>query len=228
MSDLFLSRASLALQVTRGFNDTYITHQLIADLFGDREDRGFLYRVTKTDGRRVESLVLSEDRPVPPASTRAWGRLVDLETRLYDVSLRKGQVVDYEVRINATRVRTDPTGKKKRLDVWDAVLAEDQDTELNQNSVYGAYLERKLTGSASLESCHVMARGMERAARHGRRPVPFVATNVIGALKVEEPGRFLRVMAAGLGRSKAFGCGMLCLSSPGTILARRYSVDSGN
>lgn len=227
MSDPFLSRVRLGLEITRGFNDTYITHQLISDLFGDREDRGFLYRVTDTDRRQVECLVLSRDRPEWPASGRAWGRLLDLETRPYDTSLQPGQVVDYEVRINATRVRTEASGKKKRLDVWDAVFADDAGTDLDQASVYGAYLDRRLDDTASLEGCHVMARGRQKAVRQGRRPISFVAANLIGSLTVHDPDRFKALLAEGVGRSKAFGCGLLCLSRPGTILKRQYSAGTG-
>jgi hypothetical protein len=29
-------------------------------------------------------------------------------------------------------------------------------------------------------------------------------------------------VVAGIGRSKAFGCGLLCVSAPGTMLTRRF------
>lgn len=221
MSDLVLSRAALRMTVQRGYNEPYIIHQLVADLFGDRDDRGYLYRVVSRAPREANVLVLSRAEPTP-GPERAWGRTSGLESRAYDPELEAGQHLDYEIRINATRVVTQDDGSKPRFDVWDVVFEEEPDTERTPHDVYHEYLKRKLDGIAQLLDCRVVERGMTKVARADRRSIPFVATNLIGSLRVTEPKRLLEEMARGFGRSKAFGCGLLCLSRPGSILPRRY------
>ncbi|MEQ9398433.1 MAG: type I-E CRISPR-associated protein Cas6/Cse3/CasE [Longimicrobiales bacterium] len=217
----YLSRAALRLEVVRGFNATYVIHQLVADHFGDRSDRGYLYRVLSRAPREAEVLILSTDEADPDPPHREWGRSLRVESRPYDFVPEVGQSLDFEVRLNATRVVTDE-GRKSRTDVWDAVRRQDPECALEPHDVYAEYLERQLDGTARLHAARVVERGLEKAARPGRRPIPFVSTNLIGTLEVSEPDRFIGVVAAGVGRAKAFGHGLLCLSRPGTILPRRY------
>ena len=218
----YLSRAALHLEVSRGFNATYVIHQLVADHFGERSDRGYLYRVLSRAPREAEVLILSTDVADPDPPPREWGRSLKVETRPYDFVPEAGQLLDFEVRLNATRVVTDDQSGKSRIDLWDAVRRQDPQSELGPHDVYGAYLERRLDGAARLYAARVVERGLEKAARSGRRPITFVSTNLIGTLEVSHPDRFIETVAAGVGRAKAFGQGLLCLSRPGTILPRRY------
>lgn len=217
-----LSRADLSLKVVRGFNATYVIHQLVADLFGERDDRGYLYRVLSRAPREAEVLILSDEEPDRRPPVREWGGAVRVESRPYDFVPEAGQPLDYEIRLNATRVVTDEEGRKSRTDVWDAAWREDPETPLTPHDVYREYVERRLGETAGLHSARVVERGFEKAARAGRRPIRFVSTNLIGTLEVTDPVGFLDVMANGIGRTKAFGQGLLCLSRPGTILPRRY------
>jgi CRISPR-associated protein Cas6/Cse3/CasE subtype I-E len=115
------------------------------------------------------------------------------------------------------------TGKKRRTDAWEAVWQADRKTLRTPHEVYGEYLQRKLEGAADVLSAHLTERGEVRARRGDRRDaIRFVAANLIGSLRVRDPARFLEIVTLGIGRSKAFGCGLLCLSSPGTVLVRRY------
>jgi CRISPR system Cascade subunit CasE len=221
---MFLSRASLEFKVARGFNALYLTHQLVADLFGDREDRGYLYRVMKPIPGGAQVLVLSVEAPNPTSRPRQWGWVRGVETRAYDITLRSDQVVDYEVRINATQVFTADSGHKKRLDVWDAQFAADPSTPLSPHDVYRAYLQRKLADSSDVLAGRVVGRGERTASRIGQKPIRFVATDVIGVLRIRDPARFMEHLTAGVGRVRAFGCGLLCLSAPGTVLPRRYGT----
>jgi hypothetical protein len=94
--------------------------------------------------------------------------------------------------------------------------------------VYGQYLTRKLEGVAEVLDARVTERGEVQAGRGDRRDTArYVATNLIGSLRVVEPERILEVVGHGIGRAKAFGCGLLCLSRPGTMLPRRYAADAG-
>jgi len=219
----------MELRITRGFTAPYIVHQLVADLVPDREGRGYLYRVTNHGQREVEALVLSEEPPVPAPPERPWGTTVRHRSKPFDPQLGEGTVLDFEIRLNATRTVTyqeitHGTKTKKRCDVWDAVLEGDRDDPRSPHDVYRSYLERKLDACAEIREARLTERGQVRARRADRkRPILFVATNLVGTLRVTEPDAFRSTLALGIGRAKAFGCGLLCLSRPGTVLARRRS-----
>lgn len=223
---LTLSRATLQLERTRGYSPAYITHQLVADLFPDDDSRGYLYRVTGRAPGERRVLVLSGEEP-DAGPERPWGSTRRLESKSYDPDLDSGLELDYELRLNATRVhtRTDDDGNKTktRRDVWDVVFDEEPETEQSPHDVYRAYVARKLEGAARIDDARVIDRSWVKAKKGGnRRPIQFVATNLIGTLQVRDPEALLETIAHGIGRAKAFGCGLLCLSRPGTVLARRY------
>jgi CRISPR system Cascade subunit CasE len=225
-----LSRALLRVKPARGWTPEYITHQLVADLFGQREDRGYLYRVIRERPGGVEALVLSAASPLPVERipVRDWGSTLDLQSKEFTPPLEAGQQVDFEVRVNATQVVTDTAGKKRRTDLWEAVWKADKQTPLTPHEVYGEYLRRKLEAVAEVASSRITERGEMRARGGDRREaIRFVAVNLIGTLRVIEPRGFLELVTAGIGREKAFGCGLLCLSAPGTVLPRRHPEAAG-
>lgn|GEM_PF-496203 len=227
---LVLSRATLQVRPGEGDHERrstapYLIHQSVADLFGDRDDRGYLYRVTGEWSGGANVLVLSATAPVPAAEVRSPShrRAVDVESRDFAPVLAPGDTLDFEIRLNATQVVTDPdSGRKARTDAWEAMWRADPDTRCTPHDVYGAYLRRKLSDVANVLEARVTERGEVRARRGDRpRPILFVAVNVVGTLRVEDPERLVEVVASGIGRAKAFGCGLLCLSRPGTVLRRR-------
>lgn len=225
---LTISRVQLDIRPHRGASQEYITHQLVADLFGDREDRGYLFRVMaeSRDRGTVTALVLSYDAPHQDTPERPWGAVRRVECKPFAPVIQTGALLDYEIRINATAVVTSPTGRKKRTDVWDAVFAADRNDPRTPHEVYTAYLQRKLDGVAEILEGRVTARGQVRARRPGARaPIAFIATNLIGTLRVSDPAALLETIRFGIGRSKAFGCGLLCLSRPGSVLPRRHPAE---
>ncbi len=227
MSYPILSRGAILVQRApgrSGYSFDYRVHQLVADWFGDREDRGYVYRVLAEDPPHAKVLVLSEHAPRDP-DPRPWGRTTSIRSRPYDIDLSVGQVVDYEIRLNATRVVTAPDGAKSRRDIWDAVFEQDPDDPRSPDDVYGEYLQRKLDGAGEVLDARVMERGLVQPRRRGCAPMSMVAANVIGSLRVTDPEQFLCRQRRGIGRGKAFGFGLLCLSRPGTVLARRYGSD---
>ncbi len=240
MSTPALSRALLRLRPARGWTAEYLTHQVVADLFGHRENRGYLYRVTRERPGGVEVLVLSDEAPLPPEQlpVRDWGAAIDVQSKLFNPALTPGQLFDFEIRVNATRVVTGPARKpngearKRRYDVWElAWRAEKANFDNSPHRTYGEWLSGQLEGAAELVAqgddgeplVRVTERGEVRAQRGDRRgTIRFVAVNLIGTLKVRDPQRLVEIVTHGIGREKAFGCGLLCLSRPGTVLARAY------
>lgn len=226
---LTISRVNLEILPQRGSSHEYIAHQLVADLFGDRDDRGYLYRVTRQsrDGRETQVLTLSRDVPTERVPERSWGRIRSVEHKPFAPIIHVGDLLDYEVRINATTVVTEESGRKRRTDVWDSVFSANRDDPRTPHDVYGAYLGRKLEGAAELLDCRVTERGQVRVRRAGsRQPITFIATNLIGTLRVLDPEALVVTVGEGVGRAKAFGCGLICLSRPGTILPRRSVTET--
>jgi CRISPR system Cascade subunit CasE len=232
---LVLSRAWL--QIRRGGNGSerrstapYFVHQAVADLFGDREDRGYLYRVTAERPGERQVLILSDTEPRAPSEVQSPEHrcVTSIESRAFAPDLSPDQLLDYEIRVNATRVRRGPEldrrgrPRQHRHDVWELVWQEDRDTPRTPHEIYGDWLGRQIEGAAELLDARVTERG-EVQARRGSRDfgARFVAANLIGNLRVLDPERLLAMMTCGIGREKAFGCGLLCLSAPGTVLARR-------
>lgn len=231
---LFLSTANIRLvrpqspdTAERGVTQPYALHQLIADLFGQYEKRPYLYRVDGRTGDAHTVLILSRQRPDNPetAPTRSVGTVDGMRTKPFEVDVPSGTALDFEIRFNATKDIPREKGRSRRVDVWDAAWREDKDTEKTPHDVYRAYLERRLAGAAEVLDARVTERGFVRARRHLRhRPITFVAVNVIGTLRVVASDALNGILGQGIGRSKAFGCGVLCLSRPGTVLPRRHAA----
>ena len=234
MSSLFFSRATTVLaenrdQADRGATRPYVVHQLVADLFGQYDERPFLYRPERSEGTSQPVLILSRQPPleVDEVPGRTFGSVRSVKTKPFDLNVPGGTRLDFEIRLNATKdVRLD-SGRTKRTDVWEAVWQANPDTSQTPVHVYQEYLARKLEGAAIVDAAHLTARGFVRARRNlHQRAITFVAVNVIGSLTVEASDRLRGVMARGIGRSKAFGCGLLCLSRPGSVLPRRHPEEA--
>ena len=256
MSALHLSRATVALPrspdlVPRGSSEAYLLHQAVADLFGDRPDRGYLFRAARSRPGGREVLILSRDLPAPLDSipVQKWGGVVHVETKLFNPALRAGTPLEFQIRVNATRVRRGPDlnskgePRQRRFDVWDIARKElnkerkerDEETwnadprsKITPHEIYTIWLRDQLAGAATVNEAHVIERGDLRPSRgmgkgsNGFKRIQFVVADLVGSLEVESPERFRETIGQGIGRAKAFGCGLLCISRPGTVLARRY------
>lgn len=240
-----LTLSAATLRIARGGGDAerrsteaYLIHQAVADLFGERDNRGYLYRVVGESPGEREVLILSHAPPlaVDEVDSPPHRRVQRVRSKPFQPELSPGQLLDFEIRVNATRVVTGPDRKangklrKRRYDVWELVWKADKENFDNTpHHTYGEWLAGQLEGLAELVPdadgalARVTARGEVQARRGGRSDVPrYVATNLIGTLRVQDPGRFIEKIGRGIGRAKAFGCGLLLISRPGTVLARRY------
>lgn len=228
---LTISRVRLCIRPGRGVDRrataAYLIHQAVADLFGDREDRGYLFRVLRERGPEVVVLTLSAVPPLPLLALRSpdHRRATKIESKPFEPSIEPGQRLDYELLVNAVKQYVDEeTGKTIRRDVWDAVWMAEPETPLSPHDIYHEWLSGKLDGCARVLDARVTERGEVRARRPGcSQAIAFIAANLVGTLEVVDPERLLGAIAAGFGRSRAFGCGLLCLSRPGTILLRHWA-----
>jgi CRISPR system Cascade subunit CasE len=243
ISDRHLTRACIKLArppaQERGVTLEYIVHQSIADLFGDRSDRGYVWRLLARTPDSAEALLLSSTAPDPAAGGRMppHRRVASLITKPFRPELQAGQRLDFEIRVNATRVVTTPGAppdlmdvlppapRKQRHDVWDVVFAGAPDESVCMADVYSAWLRSQLGEAAEVGEVAVTERGMLRVRRSiGRPAIPVIATNLVGDLTVRDPDALVARMAAGIGRSRAFGCGLLCLARLGSRPRRPPSL----
>lgn len=230
MRELHLTRAVVALgrppARERGVTREYLLHQAIADLFGDREGRGYVWRELAAGEQTANVLVMSGVSPEASALHLAppHRRVTSLNSRPFRPRLTPGERVDFEIRVNATRVVTSSSGddpmmlaRKVRRDIWDCVFASRPSDDVRMQDVYADWLRRKLDGVAEVGQTVVTERRLVRARRSlASLPMPFIAANLVGDLVVLDPGGLVASMVEGIGRCRAFGCGLLCLAQLGT------------
>ena len=157
ISDIALIRATSRrlAENTRFKTRDYLLHQAVANLFGDRPDRGYLfYEIGRRKDRTAELLVLSDRPPTEGLPEVSPWQITRLRTKPFIVRLPSGAVLDFEIRVNATVVRTTARGRKggrvrrkRRVDVWDALWGEHRDTDRTRDDVYAEYLGRKLAAA---------------------------------------------------------------------------------
>jgi len=230
--ELYFSRARLAFTkgvrtASRGATRSYLVHQAVSGLFGSFDERPYLYRSDESRHEFETVLVLSSEEPRRASLLpEHFGiELEELETKRFPDALPQGARLDFELRLNATKdVPGRPGTRSKRVDVWEAVWRDDRETPVAPHDVYRSYLRRRLEGVAQIETARITERGLVKVRRslQGNAPIMFVATNVIGTLSVLDSARLRERIASGIGRSRSLGCGLLCLSRPGTVLARRH------
>lgn len=228
-NDLYFSQASIdfsdfASHPTFGATRTYLEHQIACDLFGQYDERPFLFRSDLAEGDSGTILLLSTVPPeVPGPDAATYGFTRELRTTEFPSSFQPGTELDFEIRLNATKdVPRGPGKSSKRVDIWEH--SRRRDPTASRDAVYGRYLEDRLAPAASVLSAHVTERSFLKISRkgQGKDAIRFVATNVIGTLTVNDADGFVKLLSAGIGRSRGFGCGLFCLSRPGTVLPRRY------
>lgn len=192
---------------------TVSSHRLIWTLFGDSADRerDFLWR----EHAPGVFYVLS-DRP--PRDTHGLFRIEPpLE---FSPALSPGDRLSFEVRVNATVSRGGKHGVRgKRCDVvMDAIYAARGDCRADArravvDRVAAEWMMRQ-GASAGFDVVSLEVVGYS-AIRHARDQGKSVATmgvlDLRGTLAVREPVSFLRALRAGIGRSKAFGCGLMLI-----------------
>ncbi len=200
-------------------NDSYREHQALWQLFDSDPDarRDFLYRQVIEHGR-IKYYVLSKREPVD--TTGIW----NIETpKAYKPSLSEGQKLFFMLRTNPIITVSTPNGKKQRHDV---VMHEKKRIgykEMPKNErpplqqlVQGScikWLEARSSGNGfALESRKVIADGYQlhqSRAKNQKHSICYSSVDFQGQLTVANPELFMNALLSGIGKSKAFGCGLM-------------------
>lgn len=218
-----ISRVTLRLPTDPpgGTSREYLRHQAIMSMFSGEGDARPVFRFMKAVNETEQVLVLSAGAPVTTTSIEPGVWVERLESKPYAPELWTDQSLDFNIVVNATGVVTQPDGRKLRQDVWDIVFAQRPGSEVDRDHVYTAWLSRQLDGVAEVVDARVVARALVRVRRAPRAvPISYVQTELVGSLVVRNPEALRRRLVDGLGRARAFGCGLLCLMAQGSLQRR--------
>lgn len=221
---LFLSRVSLRRTAETAALSSLIDptepgramnahHRLLWGLFGDTPDRtrDFLWR---QDGSG-RFYVLS--RRVPVSSG-----LLDCETRDFAPDLAEGDRLVFRLRANATKDRPSraaPAGEGRRVDLVMDALPAPGPARADARQDVAAHVAVEWLGRQGAAkgfdpdagSLVLHDYATRRIPREGYKPVQLGVLDVEGVLTVRDPAQFLKHLARGFGRARAFGCGLMMI-----------------
>jgi len=190
-------------------------HRLVWTLFprseGEQSERDFLYR--EIDNRTY--LIVS---PQPPADAHA---LWQLGPKHYAPKLQAGERYSFILRANpAMAIRTGNARRSLRVDAvmharrtskaakapWgreheaDAALA----WLTQREETIGVVIDRNATSASNYRQWEIPHRKYDR-------PVRFSSVDYEGMLTVSDPDRFAKALLTGIGKARAFGCGLMLI-----------------
>lgn len=203
----------------------YEEHAFIWGLFEKDGDikRDFLYR--RVDDRAGALFyVLSERKP--EENHELWA----VETKPFEPVIRLGDRFHFSLRANPV-VTKKPEGsaskKRKRDDVFMNALAEYKDIPVSQRptnaqilttSAYGWLEQRARSNGFEVSSDSVLVEGyrkVEMVKRSNKDSIQFGVVDYSGILEVTNVGLFYKALNQGIGKSRAFGCGLLLIKRAG-------------
>ncbi len=217
--------------VAQAFNSgAYGDHQFLWRFFAAPEghSRDFLFRRFEPQaGRRQALYYCVSDRPAA-APHPAW----QVSSREYAPSVAEGDRLLFDLRVNPTQAHK-REGKSRRDDVvmhakkqmlaehglsrWADLPQGDRPPlyELADGAVRAWLGAKGSTGFAARygfrvgDTLRVDAYRQHRIARNGLKPIALSTVDLSGNLIVTDADRFVRALLSGVGRGKAFGCGLL-------------------
>lgn len=226
---MFLSRVRVAPEgLDRGAllallaGDAYGNHQLLWQLFTDREQRGFLFRQEieseqLAPGAEARGLplfyVLSDEPPVNVPG------LLQAETKELTPNLTAGDRLAFRLRANPTVARKAEGHKHSvRHDVLMDAKVQCQRAEITDEVKIKTRMEQAASswlsqrgggGGFELAAAPQVSGYRQHFIRSKGRDIRFSSIDYEGVLTVSNPELFLKVLSRGLGRSRGFGCGLM-------------------
>jgi CRISPR system Cascade subunit CasE len=223
MSELWLSRATLRRDASVSALARLLVpeaasarpaaaHHLVWSLFADGTERrrDFLWR-EEAPGR---FMTLSRR---PPVNIEG---LFDLDSQPFAPMLAPGDRLGFTLRANPVVARSVAPGQRgKRHDVVMDVLKSvtpGQRAEARPDAVLTAgraWLARQGATHGFQPEGEIAVDGYDRVVipRETGAPATFGVLDISGVLTVQDPARFLAAQAAGFGRARSFGCGLMLI-----------------
>ncbi len=220
LSRIILTRASLeTIHRLRRKDHDFWEHRMIWNLFDNRPEqkRDFLYRREDPPGQRPFYSLLSAREPTcnPLAA--------DIQTRAYEPALQAGDRLAFSLRANAviTRKVDDHSKRRHRIDIIDAKVDEYEAKYADRKDwpppavIHQEAAEQWMNRQAGqhgfrLDALRVSNHQYHKIKKPGDSNLrQFTSLDLDGVLVVEDPAALQNALFNGLGRSKAFGCGLL-------------------
>lgn len=187
-----------ALRIT----DLYSLHRVVYSLYPDErsdakkatsETSGILYADQGGDIRGRNILLLANRQPNPCIDGR-WGSVESrsIPTHFLDKDLYRFQVTINPTRRNNVSRKLVPVKGREEIAAWFTDRA---------TASWGFQIN-----SRHLQVDHVQVQHFKDKHQH---PVTLAQAQVQGVLKVADRERFIRSFQQGIGRGRAFGCGLL-------------------
>ncbi|MBI9082986.1 MAG: type I-E CRISPR-associated protein Cas6/Cse3/CasE [Desulfobacterales bacterium] len=211
--DLLPDQPENVLRLIKG--GLYTEHQWMWKIFpkDDGHSRDFLYR--KEDGNDWPFYYLLSARK--PENTLEGIRI---STKTYRPEIRPGDRFFFKLRANAviTTKTDDHSNKRRRRDIVEALVDNKKKEDIQLpgkaqliDEAGGNWIRRQgedngfCVDSLNVENHRLLTlrRGSNQA------PIHFGSLDFSGRLLVSEPEAFMNPLLNGLGRSKAFGCGLM-------------------
>ncbi|MCA1770770.1 MAG: type I-E CRISPR-associated protein Cas6/Cse3/CasE [Halomonas sp.] len=204
----------------------YGTHQLLWRLFPDHQGpRPFLFRQEMEEpegGGAPRGLplfyVLSDREPVPVSG------LLEAQCKPLSPALEVGDQLAFRLRANPTVAKSVVGNRGRRADVlmaakypFEAGKARTSQacTDAMDHAARGWLAERAESWGFRLPAePEVGAYRQHALPKEKGRLIRFSSVDYEGLLEVSDPGRLIETLAQGIGRAKAFGCGLLLLRRP--------------
>lgn len=185
-----------------------LLHGAIEDAFRSDSDgwssERKLWRLDTLNGRPV-LLLLSESRPDLTSAAEQFGTGGKWESRSYDAFLsgiRTGERRRFRLTANPVIAKKDETGKRGK--VLSHVTVAQQEKWLADRAVKNGFslVEDEYTVTASRWVSF-------RKGNEDGRQVSFHSVTFEGILTVTDADAFRKTLCEGIGREKAYGCGLL-------------------
>lgn len=206
--------AKRSLDFWRVFQSSYILHQSIWRLFGDRADRkrDFLYRLEQNKSRPIIYTVSARE---PSGTQNLW----HVEAKRYEPKINPGARLAFMLRTNPIRAKRDEENKQHRHDV--VMEAKTRLKEQGVKKPVSQIIQEEGFNwfSSHAEKCGFIVKPEDVRAdgyqQHrflkgkGGKQVSLSTLDFNGVLTVADSKLFLETLYKGIGPAKAFGCGLM-------------------
>lgn len=209
--------------------DHYQLHQLLWQLFPSADKRDFLFRRDDTGGFPL-FYVLSEVEPETLAG------VLSVETKAFQPKLKAGDVLSFSLRANPVeQIKQDrskaeqqqhteqrkakglPEKETKKRIHHDVVmqlkksLSDEERQDYSQAELEQHAGEKWLNERAEKNGFKVLSVTAQGYQQHHfkKRQIKISTLDFTGDLQITDPEKFRQTLFTGLGRAKAFGCGLL-------------------
>lgn len=202
--------------------DAYANHQLLWRLFTEAEDRPFLFR-QEMEKEQLQAhefprglplfYLLSSCAPEPVPG------LLECDSKPFDPQLSPGDRLLFKLRANPTVARKSDGEKRSRrhdvlMDAKWRCRQEGRDAPWELREAMDASAEQWLSDRSEawgfvLESAPQLSSYRQHQWQRRQRQIRFSSVDYEGVITVTDPERLRAALFNGVGRSRAFGCGMI-------------------